>query len=208
MKNLSKVVIVDYQMGNVLSVGRALHRIQINHSLTADHNEILQADKIILVGVGHFQNGMKNLKSLDLIETLNEYALIKKKPVLGICLGMQLMSKISEEGHCKGLGWLDCEVKKFQVQDTIKFKVPHAGWNQIKQVRDCDLMANIPNFSEFYFVHSYYMSPTDQIIAKNTTDYSGSFVSAIQQENLYGVQYHPEKSHEVGLQLLKNFCNL
>ena len=208
MKNLSKVVIVDYQMGNVLSVRRALHRIKINHSLTADRNEILQPDKIILVGVGHFQNGMKNLKSLDLIETLNEYALIKKKPVLGICLGMQLMSKISEEGHCNGLGWLDCEVKKFKVQDTIKFKVPHAGWNQIKQVSNCALMKNIPNFSEFYFVHSYYMSSADQNIVTNTTDYSGSFVSAVQQENLYGVQYHPEKSHEVGLQLLKNFCNL
>ena len=200
--------IVDYRMGNLNSVKKKLDRLKTSASITSTPRDIIEADKIILVGVGHFAKAMKNIKELALLDALNEVVIIKKKPVLGICLGMQLMAQDSEEGNTKGLGWLDANVRKMQVDDTLKFKIPHTGWNKIIQSKKSHLMKGIPESSEFYFVHSYYLKPNETSNTLNETEYSFKFTSAIEKDNIFGVQYHPEKSHDVGEILLKNFISL
>ena len=202
------VTIVDYGMGNLHSVKKKLDRLKTTSSITSNPRDIIKADKIILVGVGHFAKAMKNIKELDLLDALNEVAIIKKKPVLGICLGMQLMAKDSEEGNTEGLGWLDANVRKMQVDDTLKFKIPHTGWNKITQSKKSHLMKGIPESSEFYFVHSYYFKSNETSNILNETKYCFKFTSAIEKDNIFGVQYHPEKSHDVGEVLLKNFISL
>ena len=202
------LTIVDYRMGNLNSVKKKLDRLKTTVSITSNPRDIVKADKIILLGVGHFAKAMKNIKELDLVDALNEIAIVKKKPVLGICLGMQLMAKDSEEGKTEGLGWLDANVRKMQVDDTLKFKIPHTGWNKIIQSKKSHLMKGIPESSEFYFVHSYYLKPNETSNTLNETEYSFKFTSAIEKDNIFGVQYHPEKSHDVGEVLLKNFISL
>ena len=202
------LAIVDYGMGNLNSVKKKLDRLKTTASITSNPKDIIKADKIILVGVGHFAKAMKNIKELNLLDTLNEVAIIKKKPVLGICLGMQLMAKDSEEGNTEGLGWLDANVRKMQVDDTLRFKVPHTGWNKITQSKKSRLMKGIPESSEFYFVHSYHLMPNETSNILNETEYCFKFTSAIEKDNIFGVQYHPEKSHDVGEVLLKNFISL
>ena len=202
------VTIVDYGMGNLHSVKKKLDRLKTTSSITSNPRDIIKADKIILVGVGHFAKAMKNIKELDLLDALSEVAIIKKKPVLGICLGMQLMAKDSEEGNTEGLGWLDANVRKMQVDDTLKFKIPHTGWNKITQSKKSHLMKGIPELSEFYFVHSYYLKSNETSNILNETEYCFKFTSAIEKDNIFGVQYHPEKSHDVGEVLLKNFISL
>ena len=202
------VTIVDYGMGNLHSVKKKLDRLKTTSSITSNPRDIIKADKIILVGVGHFAKAMKNIQELDLLDALSEVAIIKKKPVLGICLGMQLMAKDSEEGNTEGLGWLDANVRKMQVDDTLKFKIPHTGWNKITQSKKSHLMKGIPESSEFYFVHSYYFKSNETSNILNETEYCFKFTSAIEKDNIFGVQYHPEKSHDVGEVLLKNFISL
>ena len=202
------VTIVDYGMGNLHSVKKKLDRLKTTASITSNPRDIVKADKIILVGVGHFAKAMKNIQELDLLDALSEVAIIKKKPVLGICLGMQLMAKDSEEGNTEGLGWLDANVRKMQVDDTLKFKIPHTGWNKITQSKKSHLMKGIPESSEFYFVHSYYLKSNETSNILNETEYCFKFTSAIEKDNIFGVQYHPEKSHDVGEVLLKNFISL
>ena len=202
------LAIVDYGMGNLNSVKKKLDRLKTTASITSNPKDIIKADKIILVGVGHFAKAMKNIKELDLLDALNEVAIIKKKPVLGICLGMHLMAKDSEEGNTEGLGWLDANVRKMQVDDTLKFKIPHTGWNKITQSKKSHLMKGIPEVSEFYFVHSYYLKSNESSNILNETEYCFKFTSAIEKDNIFGVQYHPEKSHDVGEVLLKNFISL
>ena len=202
------VTIVDYGMGNLHSVKKKLDRLKTTSSITSNPRDIIKADKIILVGVGHFAKAMKNIQELDLLDALSEVAIIKKKPVLGICLGMQLMAKDSEEGSTEGLGWLDANVRKMQVDDTLKFKIPHTGWNKITQSKKSHLMKGIPELSEFYFVHSYYLKSNESSNILNETEYCFKFTSAIEKDNIFGVQYHPEKSHDVGEVLLKNFISL
>lgn len=215
-------VIVDYHMGNHHSVKKKLDGLKVESIISSDPTDILKADKLILPGVGHFGKAMENLRSLNLIDALNEAVLVKKTPILGICLGMQLMAKFSEEGienrelraesrdlfSVKGLGWFDAEVVKFKVNDTLRFKVPHTGWNTISIEKESPLMKNIPADSEFYFVHSYYFKPNNDEDVLNFTNYESRFASAVSKENIFGVQYHPEKSHDVGLVLLKNFLNV
>lgn len=202
------LTIVDYRMGNLNSVKKKLDRLKTTASITSNPRDIVKADKIILVGVGHFAQAMKNIKELALLDALNEVVIIKKKPVLGICLGMQLMAKDSEEGNTEGLGWLDANVRKMQVDDTLKFKIPHTGWNKIIQSKKSHLMKGIPESSEFYFVHSYYFKSNETSNILNETEYCFKFTSAIEKDNIFGVQYHPEKSHDVGEVLLKNFISL
>lgn len=202
------LAIVDYGMGNLNSVKKKLDRLKTTASITSNPKDIIKADKIILVGVGHFAKAMKNIKELNLLDTLNEAVIIKKKPVLGICLGMQLMAKDSEEGNTEGLGWLDANVRKMQVGDTLRFKIPHTGWNKITQSKKSRLMKGIPESSEFYFVHSYCLKSNEASNILNETEYCFKFTSAIEKDNIFGVQYHPEKSHDVGEVLLKNFISL
>ncbi|MBI4945013.1 MAG: imidazole glycerol phosphate synthase subunit HisH [Bacteroidetes bacterium] len=203
-----QIIIVDYGMGNLNSVRKKLSKFKCNPVISSDAKDIANADKIILPGVGHFQNAMKNLNKLNLVDILNEVVLVKQKPILGICLGMQLMGNKSEEGNAAGLGWIDADVVKFKVHDTLKFKIPHVGWNHISKLKESCLMKDIPELSEFYFVHSYYLQPNNEIDILNTTEYECKFTSAIEKNNIMGVQYHPEKSHDVGESLLKNFINI
>ena len=202
------LAIVDYGMGNLNSVKKKLYRLKTTASITSNPKDIIKANKIILVGVGHFAKAMKNIKELNLLDTLNEVAIIKKKPVLGICLGMQLMANDSEEGNSEGLGWLDANVRKMQVDDTLRFKIPHTGWNKITQSKKSHLMKGIPESSEFYFVHSYHLMSNETSNILNETEYCFKFISAIEKNNIFGVQYHPEKSHDIGEVLLKNFISL
>ena len=202
-----KIHIVDYGMGNIFSVQKKLLQENINVTISSEPKDIFEADKIILIGVGHFNKAMDNLIDLNLIEPLNDFALIQKKPVLGICLGMQLMAKSSEEGNNRnrGLGWVDASVKKFQTDDFKKFKIPHMGWNNINSLKNSALMKNISSQDDFYFVHSFFMEPNDPDLVLNETIYIDKFCSGIEKENIFGVQYHPEKSHDAGQTLLKNF---
>jgi imidazole glycerol-phosphate synthase subunit HisH len=205
---MQNIVIVDYGMGNLNSVSKKLYRLGVQAHISSDPNEILKADKIILPGVGNFKKAMENLQLLNLTETLNEIAIVKREPVLGICLGMQLMAESSEEGHSQGLGWFNGKVKKFTINDTLKHKIPHMGWNEIKIKKNSALMKNIPDLAKFYFVHSFHFNANDNSDVLNETEYEYIFTSAIEKENIFGVQYHPEKSHDAGDTLFQNFVNL
>ena len=200
------IAIIDYGMGNLGSVKRKLDRIGVESVVTFNPEEIRNSEKMILPGVGHFGNAVNELKSRGLWDVLNKEVLITKKPILGICLGMQLMAKHSEEGNVPGFGWFDAEVVRFRVQDTLRYKVPHMGWNQVKVMKQSPLFADLNPDQSFYFVHSYHLKCNDQSDILNETEYEYSFVSAIQKDNIYGVQYHPEKSHDAGEKLLRNFA--
>jgi len=202
------VAIVNYGMGNLHSVLKKLRSCGADAVVTDDHAVIRQASKIILPGVGHFAMAMNNLQTLHLTETLNECALVKKTPLLGICLGMQLMAANSEEGSVPGLGWFDAQVVRFNIQNPILYKIPHTGWNQISIEKESPLMTGIPNKSEFYFVHSFHWKTAVKADILNTTDYGYNFISAVEKENIFGVQYHPEKSHDVGELLFRNFLEI
>ena len=202
------IVIVDYKMGNLGSISNKIKKLGHSSVISSDISVIKNAQKIILPGVGSFEKAMKNIQELYLIDILNEKALVEQVPLLGICLGMQLVTQKSEEGNSKGLGWIDGEVVKFKVKDSLKYKIPHIGWNQINITKESPLMKDIPDLSEFYFVHSYYVNPANQDDTLNETEFECRFTSAIQKENIFGVQYHPEKSHDAGALLLKNFINL
>ncbi len=197
----SKIAIVNYGMGNLNSVKKMMDRMKVSAIISSEPEDIINCEKIILPGVGHFGKAMCNLKKLNLTDALHEAVLVKKKPILGICLGMQLMAKKSEEGDAEGLGWFDAEVKKFSVSDRTKYKIPHIGWNQINIKNNCPLMSDIPELSEFYFVHSYHFKTHQQSDIVNETQYGYTFASAIAKENIFGVQYHPEKSHDAGAHL-------
>ena len=202
-----KIVIVDYGMGNIHSVARKIKLLGFEYCVSARAEDILSADRIILPGVGHFGKAMNNLKELQLIESLNEAVLIKKTPILGICLGMQLMARSSEEGNSIGLGWVDAEVVEFTVSDTFKFKVPHTGWNSIQKQKESSTNNGLSDEEYFYFVHSFHFVCNEKSAVLHTTFYDYEFTSAVEKENIIGVQYHPEKSHEAGLMLLKNFIS-
>lgn len=201
------VVIVDYETGNIRSVFNKIYQAGYNAIFTNEINYIKKADKLILPGVGQFQNGIKKLRERGLIEILNQKVLADKTPILGICLGMQLFCRHSEEGNAKGLGWLDAETIKFSLTD-IHNKVPHMGWNTIEVKKDSPLLNKVTHDSEFYFVHSYHVkcNSVNDILA--TTSYGSEFVSAIQKENIFGTQFHPEKSHAAGETVLRNFLSI
>ncbi len=196
-------------MGNLRSVQKAFEKVGCDAIISNNHALIKSADKIVLPGVGSFQDGMKNLNDLKLISLLNEEIIEKKKPFLGICLGMQLIANKSyENGETKGLGWVDAEVTKFDFSSSQKkLKVPHVGWNNIIYQNKNNLFDTIPNHHDFYFVHSYYFKTEEKIIT-SLTDYGFDFVSSIQKNNIYAFQFHPEKSQTSGLKILENFVNL
>lgn len=203
-----EIVIIDYGMGNLHSVLKRIHKIGGKAIVCSDPEIIANASKIILPGVGHFGKAMKNLKDKNILQALNKAVLERKVPILGICLGMQIMAKHSEEGNAEGLGWIDATVKKFKIEDKLRYKVPHMGWNTVIINKENPLFSNTQDNPEFYFVHSFYLASNDKNINLNETNYEQDFVSAIQLNNIFGVQYHPEKSHDSGNLLFKNFINL
>lgn len=207
-KSSGQIVIVDFGMGNLNSVKKRLSPFGCNPVVSSDPKTIAAADKLILPGVGHFQHAMGNLKELGLIDILNEAVLTQRKPILGICLGLQIMANHSEEGGVAGLGWIDGDVVRFRPRDTLKFKVPHVGWNQIAITKESILMRDIPDSSEFYFVHSFFLRQNTTADILNVTEYDQRFTSAIERDNIFGVQYHPEKSHEMGDRLLRNYASI
>ena len=201
------ITIIDYGMGNLRSVQKAFERIRISARISSDINEILSSNKLVLPGVGHFAQGISNLKQKGLIEALNDVVLGKKKPVLGICLGMQLMTEYSEEGDCEGFGWIKAKTQRFTF-NTNGLKIPHMGWNNLSIRNSDSIFREISTDNFFYFVHSYYISCTNESDILAETKYGNNFVSSFQKENIFGCQFHPEKSHDKGLQILKNFANL
>lgn len=203
------IVIIDYGLGNVHSVAKAFRRVGTEVVISREISVIEQAKKLILPGVGHFSRGMKNLKDLNLIEVLNKEVIINKTPILGICLGMQLMTKESEEGNCAGLSWIDAKTSKFSLKGKTNFRqrIPKMGWNSLKIQNDNILLKDITNKDTFYFVHSYYVSCSSPSNIVSKTDYINEYVSCFNVENIYGVQFHPEKSHDKGLKIIKNFSN-
>jgi len=200
------IVIIDYGMGNLRSIYKALNRLEIEAKISGNVEEIEGAAKLILPGVGHFGRGMQNLREIGLIDILSRKVLKEKTPILGICLGMQLFCKSSEEGASEGLGWLNAETVRFDVQDKSQYKIPHIGWNSLEFRREQPLFSGLQNQDLFYFVHSYHLvcHEEDNVLSSTTYDYP--FVSAVQKDNILGTQFHPEKSHKIGLGILKNFA--
>jgi len=201
------ITIIDYKTGNLGSIQNILKRIGEESVVTSDKDEIAGASKLILPGVGAFDTGMRNLTELDLIDILNEKVIIEKTPVLGICLGMQLLSKGSQEGSLPGLGWIDADTVRFRFEDIIEYKIPHMGWNFIRQHKTSKLLDNMYPDARFYFVHSFFFRANEKEDVLTSTTYEIEFTSAIERGNILGVQFHPEKSHKFGMKLLKNFID-
>lgn len=203
------ITIVDYGMGNLGSVQNMLKRIGVKSVITSIKKEIEKATKIILPGVGAFDNAIENIRALGIEKVLKEKALNEKVPFLGICLGMQLLTQKSEEGRLSGLSFIDAEVKKFQFNNQDDLKIPHMGWNAVKQQKESVLLQDMPaDEVRFYFVHSYHIICRDKNDILAETFYGYNFTCAIQRENIFGAQFHPEKSHRFGIQLLKNFAKI
>ena len=206
------VTIVDYNSGNISSVINSFNEVaknKVNIEVTSDLNKIKSSDKIVLPGQGSFRSCVDALNSINgLVDCLNEFTIIDKKPLLGICVGLQMFADIGyEETETKGLGWISGKVSKIDNQNG-KFKLPHIGWNQINILKDSKIFKNIENKSHMYFVHSYEFIPEDKSIISATTDYSSKIVCSIEKENIFGTQFHPEKSDKTGLRIIDNFINL
>lgn len=203
------LAIVDYGMGNLGSIRNMLKRIGVQSVVTSDASELQRASKIILPGVGAFSTGMSKLNELGLIPVLNKLVLDDGVPVLGICLGMQIMCKCSEEGAGVGLSWVDAEVKRFQFSlNDASHKVPHIGWNYAKPVKKHSFIEDFNDQTRFYFVHSYYVDCANKTDVLATTSYGIEFDSMFSVNNVIGVQFHPEKSHRFGIELLSKFSYL
>jgi glutamine amidotransferase len=202
---MTAITVVDYGMGNLHSVRRKLAQVGATAEVSGDPAVVARAEKLVLPGVGHFAQAMQNLGASGLGEALREAVRARGVPILGICLGMQLFAQRSEEGDVAGLGWVDADVVRFRVTDTLRHKVPHMGWNQVAPAAPSPLFAGMEPGAEFYFVHSYHFECRDPSLAIGRTEYAYPFVSAIQKDNVFGVQFHPEKSHAAGEQLLRRF---
>ena len=207
-----KVTIVDYNSGNISSVINSFKEVakdNVDIEVTADLNTIKFSDKVVLPGQGSFKSCVEALNKINgLTETLNEFAINDKKPLLGICVGLQMFADIGyEETETKGLGWISGKVSKIDNQNG-KYKLPHIGWNQINIVKQSKIFENIENNSHMYFVHSYEFIPEDKNVISATTDYSTNIVCSVEKENIFGTQFHPEKSDKLGLKIIDNFINI
>ena len=207
-----KVTIVDYNSGNISSVINSFKEVakdKVNIEVSSDLNKITSSDKVVLPGQGSFKSCVDALKKINgLTDTLNEFAINNKKPVLGICVGLQMFADIGyEETETKGLGWISGNVSKIDNQNG-KYKLPHIGWNQIEIVKDSKIFKNIKNKSHMYFVHSYEFLPEDKNVISATTEYSSNIVCSVEKGNIFGTQFHPEKSDKLGLKIIENFLNL
>lgn len=203
------IAIINYGIGNLLSVKNMLKKAGMTDVVITDNeSEVAKADKIILPGVGHFDYGMRKLKDSPCFEIMNKKALEEKVPVLGICLGAQLLTNGSEEGVEKGLGWIDADTIGFQIEKfQEKLPVPHMGWCEVQHA-DHVLFKDMYEHPRFYFVHSFYLKPKDSKDVLCHSVYGHAFASGIQHDNIWGVQFHPEKSHKFGLKLLENFAKI
>ena len=206
------VTIVDYNSGNISSVINSFQEVakdKVNIEVTSDLNKIKSSDKIVLPGQGSFKSCVDALNSIDgLVDVLNDFVISKKKPLLGICVGLQMFADIGyEERQTKGLGWISGKVLKIDNQNG-KYKLPHIGWNEINIVKESKIFKDIENNSHMYFVHSYEFIPEDKSVISATTDYSSNIVCSIEKENIFGTQFHPEKSNKLGLKIIENFLNL
>ena len=206
------VTIVDYNSGNISSVINSFKEVaqdKVNIKVTSDLNQIKSGDKVVLPGQGSFKSCVDALNKIKgLADTLNEFVITNKKPLLGICVGLQMFADIGyEETETKGLGWISGKVSKIDNQNG-KYKLPHIGWNQINIVKESEIFRNIENNSHMYFVHSYEFIPNDKNVISATTDYSSNIVCSVEKENIFGTQFHPEKSDKIGLKIISNFINL
>ncbi|MEM0449100.1 MAG: imidazole glycerol phosphate synthase subunit HisH [Methanomassiliicoccales archaeon] len=202
------IVIVDYQTGNVGSIHNILNKLGYNSIISSDPIVINKAKKIILPGVGAFKTGMDNLEKTGLINCLNKKIIGEKIPVLGICLGMQLMTNYSEEGESPGLGWINAKTVRFRKEEMNGKRIPNMGWNSIRIQRSHPIFNNLYGECNFYFAHSYHVVCENSMDVLATTDYGITFTSAFQHDNIIGVQFHPEKSLRWGIELLNNFAGL
>jgi imidazole glycerol-phosphate synthase subunit HisH len=204
------ITIIDYGMGNLGSIKNMFKYIGVEAKIESDVNEIKNASKILLPGVGSYDTAMKKINESDLKEILNDKALKEQVPVLGICLGMQLLTKASEEGNIKGLGWIDAKTLNFKNRIDQKLKIPHMGWNTVNKshasliTKGFDMLDDV----RFYFVHSFFVKVENEENSILKTEYGIEFDSAIQKDNIYGAQFHPEKSHKFGIKLLENFARI
>ena len=206
------ITIVDYKSGNISSVINSFNEVakdKVKIEVTSEINKIKSSDKIVLPGQGSFKSCVDGLNNINgLVDTLNEFAINNKKPLLGICVGLQMFADIGyEEKETKGLGWISGKVSKIDNQNG-KYKLPHIGWNQINIVKDSKIFKDIENNSHMYFVHSYEFIPDDKDVISATTEYSSNFVCSVEKENIFGTQFHPEKSDKIGLKVIDNFINL
>ncbi len=206
------VTIVDYQSGNISSVINSFNEVakgKVHLEVTSDIKKIESSDKIVLPGQGSFKSCVDSLNSISgLVETLKEFAIINNKPLLGICVGLQMFADVGyEEAETKGLGWISGKVSKIDNQNG-KFKLPHIGWNEIEIQKESKIFKDIKNKSHMYFVHSYEFIPEDNSVISATTDYSSKIVCSIERDNLFGTQFHPEKSDKIGLKIIENFIKL
>ncbi len=202
------ICIVDYGMGNLRSINAKLRSKGFKSIVSSNPNEINKADKLIIPGVGHFGEAMKNLETRNLIGVLNKKVLEDKTPVLGICLGMQLFMEYSEEGNSSGLEWIKGSVLKFNFAKEKQLKVPHVGWNEVDFTSASVLFNNFEDRHRFYFTHSYYVKLNEEIKNSFYTDYGRIFVSSFEKDNIFAVQFHPEKSHKTGFNVIINFLNI
>ena len=203
------ITIIDYGLGNVQAFQNVFNRLNIENCLAKNSDQLKNATKIILPGVGSFDNAMNLLNKSGMREALDRLVLEDNVPVLGVCVGMQIMAKSSEEGSSPGLGWINAHVNKFSYGDQKHpLKLPHMGWNSIHQKSDSDLLVGITRDSYFYFLHSFYFKNIIGSETLATTSYGVVFISIVESDNIYGVQFHPEKSHDAGVQLLKNYSRI
>ena len=206
------VTIVDYQSGNISSVINSFTEVakgKVNLEVTSDIKKIKSSDKIVLPGQGSFKSCVDSLNSINgLVDTLKDFVITDKKPLLGICVGLQMFADVGyEEAETKGLGWISGKVSKIDNQNG-KFKLPHIGWNEIEIQKDSKIFIDLKNKSHMYFVHSYEFVPEDKSVISATTDYSSKIVCAVEKDNLFGTQFHPEKSDKIGLKIIENFIKI
>ena len=206
------VTIVDYKSGNISSVINSFKEVaksKVNIKVTSDLNEIKSSDKLVLPGQGSFKNCIDALKNISgMIDVLNEFVINNKKPLFGICVGLQMFANIGyEEKETKGLGWIPGKVSKIDNQKG-KYKLPHIGWNQINILKNSKILKGVEKNSHMYFVHSYEFIPEDKDVISSTTNYSSNIVCSVEKENIFGTQFHPEKSDKLGLKIINNFISL
>ena len=204
------VTIIDYGVGNIGSIANMLKKVGAESIITSDPLRIKEAEKIVLCGIGSFDDGMKKLEDMDLVDVLRKKVLEQKTPIMGVCLGMQLFTLGSEEGQLRGLGFIKAFSRKFDFSNSYlekPLRVPHMGWNSVRSLKESRLTTGLPEDSRFYFVHSFHVQMENRSDALFETDYGFPFISAFEKDNIIGVQFHPEKSHRFGMRLYENFVN-